>query len=166
MPTLLRSRPELVPADDAGAADRPSRWGDVDPRIQARRDGIRSVHRRRRRRRLTAVAVVADTWWRAKTALDALPITWDEGPNAKASSATIAAMLAEGLDATEAFVGNQSGDAAAALKGASKVVEATYGVPFQNHATMEPMNATALWTTDKCEVWCPTQNGEAATIAA
>ena len=113
-----------------------------------------------------AVAVIADTWWRAKTALDALPITWDEGPNATASSATIAAMLADGLDAKEAFVGNQVGDAAASLNGAAKVVEATYGVAFQNHATMEPMNATALWTPEKCDVWCPTQNGEAALAVA
>ena len=59
----------------------------------------------------TAVAVVADTWWQAKTALDALPIEWDDGPNTGVSSATIAAMLAEGLDAEEAFIGNQSGDA-------------------------------------------------------
>jgi isoquinoline 1-oxidoreductase subunit beta len=44
----------------------------------------------------TAVAVVADTWWRAKTALDALPIVWDEGPNAKVSSATIAEALKTG----------------------------------------------------------------------
>ena len=65
-----------------------------------------------------AVAVVADTWWRAKTALDALPITWDEGPNADGRRAqTIAAMLREGLDAKEAFVGNKAGDAAAALEG-------------------------------------------------
>jgi isoquinoline 1-oxidoreductase beta subunit len=112
-----------------------------------------------------AVAVVADTWWRAKTALEALPVTWDEGPNAKVSSATIAAMLKEGLDAKEAFVGNQAGDVAAALKGAAKTVEAVYGVPFQNHATMETMNATALWTAERCEVWTPTQNGEAALAA-
>ena len=112
------------------------------------------------------VAVVADTWWRAKTALDALRVKWDEGPNAFASSATIAAMLKEGLDANEAFVGNQSGDAPAALKKASKVIEAVYGVPNQNHATMEPMNATALWTAEKCEVWAPTQNGESALAAA
>lgn len=114
----------------------------------------------------TGVAVVADTWWRAKTALEALPITWDEGPNAKASSATIAAMLKDGLDATEAFQGNKVGDSSAAIQGAAKVVEAVYGVPFQNHATMEPMNATALWTSDKCEVWCPTQNGEVALAVA
>ncbi len=109
-----------------------------------------------------AVAVVADTWWRAKTALEALPIRWDEGPNATASSATIAAMLKEGLEAKEAFVGNQAGDVQAALKGAAKTVEVVYSYPFQNHATMEAMNATAVWTPERCEVWTPTQNGEAA----
>jgi isoquinoline 1-oxidoreductase beta subunit len=91
----------------------------------------------------TGVAVVADTWWQAKTALDALPITWDEGPNAAASSASIARFLAEGLTADEAFVGNQVGDANAALARAAKTVESVYGYPYQNHATMEPMNATA-----------------------
>ncbi|HYF89076.1 xanthine dehydrogenase family protein molybdopterin-binding subunit [Azospirillum sp.] len=114
----------------------------------------------------TAVAVVADTWWRAKTALDALPIEWDEGPNAKLSSADVAETLRAGLDAKEAFVGNQAGDAAAAIKGAARVVEATYAYPHQNHATMEPMNAVALFTGDRCEVWTPTQNGEAALAAA
>ena len=110
----------------------------------------------------TAVAVVADSWWRAKKALDAMPITWDEGDNAKVSSATIADFLKEGLSAEQAFVGNQSGDVKAALAGAAKVVEATYSYPYQNHAPLEPMNATALYTADRCEVWCPTQNGEAA----
>ena len=113
------------------------------------------------------VAVVADTWWQAKSALDALPITWDEGPNAKVSSASIDKMLDEGLTSSDnVFVGNQSGDVNSALKAATKVVEATYRYPYQNHATMETMNATALWTKDKCEVWCPTQNGTAALQAA
>src|SRR4051794_26722299 len=106
----------------------------------------------------SAVAVVADTWWRAKTALDALPIVWDEGPNAKLSSDGIAQWLKEGLDATDnVFVGNQAGDAKGALATAAKKVEAVYSYPYQNHATMEPMNATALWTPDKCEVWTPTR---------
>jgi isoquinoline 1-oxidoreductase beta subunit len=113
-----------------------------------------------------AVAVVADTWWQAKTALEALPITWNEGRHGQASSDTIAAMLREGLDAEQAFEGNKAGDAKGAIAGAAKRVEATYSYPFQNHACMEPMNATALWTPEKCEVWCPTQNGEAALAAA
>ncbi|WP_166297921.1 xanthine dehydrogenase family protein molybdopterin-binding subunit [Bradyrhizobium sp. 2S1] len=115
----------------------------------------------------SAVAVVADTWWHAKTALDALPIVWDEGPNAKVSSETIANWLAEGLDnAQPAYVGNQNGDAKAAIATAAKKVEAVYSYPYQNHATMEPMNATVLYTPDRCEVWCGTQNGEAAFAAA
>jgi isoquinoline 1-oxidoreductase beta subunit len=113
----------------------------------------------------SAVAVVADTWWHAKTALDALPIVWDEGDNAKVSSASIAKWLAEGLDSGPAYVGNQSGDVKAALAGAAKKVEAVYNYPYQNHATLEPLNATALYTGDKCEVWCGTQNGEAAFAA-
>ena len=114
----------------------------------------------------SAVAVVADTFWHAKTALDALAIEWDEGPNAKASSADVAQTLKAGLDAPEAFVGNEAGDARKALASAAKVIEAVYAYPHQNHATMEPMNATARWTAERCEVWTPTQNGEAALAAA
>ena len=109
-----------------------------------------------------AVAVIADSWWRAKTALDALPIVWDEGDNAKVSSASIAAWLKEGLDVDQALVGNKGGDVKAALASAAKKVEAVYAYPYQNHAPMEVMNATARYTADKCEVWCSTQNGEAA----
>jgi isoquinoline 1-oxidoreductase beta subunit len=113
----------------------------------------------------TAVAVVADTWWQAKTALDALPIKWDEGPNAKVSSASIAETLKAGLDADQTFVRTQVGDVKGAIAGAAKKVEAVYAYPFLNHAPMEPMNATAKYTADKCEVWVPTQNGEAAFAA-
>jgi isoquinoline 1-oxidoreductase beta subunit len=113
-----------------------------------------------------AVAVVADTFWQAKVALDALPIVWDSGPNAAVSSATIDAQLTQGLDAAEAFIGNQNGDARAAIASAPRKVEAVYSYPFQNHAPMEPMNATVVWTPTRCDVWCPTQNGEAALVAA
>ncbi len=113
----------------------------------------------------SAVAVVADTWWRAKSALDALPIVWDEGPHRAASSASIATLLKAGLDAPEAIVGNQAGDARQALGAAARTVTADYSYPYQNHATMETMNATARWTPERCEVWAPTQNGEAALAA-
>jgi isoquinoline 1-oxidoreductase beta subunit len=114
----------------------------------------------------TAVAVVADTWWQAKKALDALPVVWDEGENAKISSAIIAERLKEGLEAADAAIGQKIGDAQGAISGAAKKVEAVYHSPFVNHATMEPMNTTAKYTADRCEVWVPTQNGEAALAAA
>jgi len=113
----------------------------------------------------TAVAVVADTWWRAKTALDALPIEWDLGPHAGVQQAQIEATLKAGLDAEQAAVGNANGDARAAISRSARKIEAVYAYPFQNHATMEPMNATARWTPERCEVWTPTQNGEAALAA-
>ncbi len=113
----------------------------------------------------STVAVVADTWWRAKKALDALPIEWDLGPNAGVQQADIDARLREGLTAEQAFVGNRNGDAKAELAKAARQIEAVYSYPFQNHATMEPMNATARWTPERCEVWTPTQNGEAALAA-
>ena len=123
----------------------------------------------------SAVAVVADTWWRAKTALDALTIEWDEGPHAKLNSADIAAMLKAGLDAPEAHVGSQAGQPKEALASAARTLEGLYAYPYQNHACMEVMNATARITLsatgapERCEVWTPTQNGEAAfaaTVAA
>ena len=114
-----------------------------------------------------AVAVVADTWWHAKRAVEALPIVWAETPNDKVTSASIAEFLKAGLDAEDnVFVGNKAGDVQAALASAAKKVEATYVYPYQAHSTMEPLNATALYTPEKCEVWTSSQNAEAALAAA
>jgi isoquinoline 1-oxidoreductase beta subunit len=113
-----------------------------------------------------AVVVVADTWWNARNAVQALPVEWDNGKLGEVQQEQITAMLKEGLDASEAFVGNKAGDALSAIEGAAKKVTATYAYPWQYHGTMEPMNATALYTPEKCEVWCGTQNGEAALAAA
>jgi len=113
----------------------------------------------------SAVAVVADSWWRAKSALDAMPIVWDEGANASASSATIAAHLKDGLTSKDAFADTNNGDALKAIAGAAKKVEAVYGVPFVAHACMEPMNCTVRITADKAEVWMPSQNAEASLAA-
>ncbi len=134
----------------------------VDDTVALKRPGVKKVIRVGD----SAVAVVADTWWRAKTALDTLKIEWDEGPNAKLSSADIAATLKAGLEAKDGIVGNQIGDASAAIAGSVKKIEAVYSYPYQNHATMETMNATAKYTPERCEVWTPTQNGEAALAAA
>jgi isoquinoline 1-oxidoreductase beta subunit len=112
---------------------------------------------------------VADTFWQAKTGIEAVTIEWDEGPNAKGSSESIAQNLQEGLSAQHAFVGNEAGNMAVAMTAAASKLESQYFYPYQNHATMEPMNATARWTPDRCDVWVPTQDGEsslAATIAA
>ena len=114
-----------------------------------------------------AVAVVADTWWRAKIALDSLPIEWDEMGNGAISSVEIKKQMEEGLQAEGDFWGRKEGDAPAVIKASNKIVEAIYSTPFQAHATMEPMNATARYTNEKAEAWVPTQNGEAshATLA-
>jgi len=113
----------------------------------------------------SAVAVVADTWWRAKSALEALPIVWDEGPNATRSSATIAEHLKEGLTAVATNGGRQNGDPLKTIAEAAKKVEAVYSTPFLAHATMEPMNATVRVSADRAEAWVPTQNAEASLAA-
>jgi isoquinoline 1-oxidoreductase subunit beta len=113
----------------------------------------------------TAVAVVADTWWHAKKALDALPIVWDEGAAASQSSATIADMLRDGLNATATNGDRQNGDALKVIGEAAKKLEAVYATPFLAHATMEVMNCTVKLSADKAEAWVPTQNLEASLAA-
>jgi isoquinoline 1-oxidoreductase beta subunit len=112
-----------------------------------------------------AVAVVADTWWHAKTALDALPIVWNEGEGAKASTASIAAHMKSGLTSDDAYADIDEGDALKAYASAPKKVEAVYSTPFLSHACMEPMNATVRYTPERAEVWVPTQNAEASLAA-
>jgi isoquinoline 1-oxidoreductase beta subunit len=111
------------------------------------------------------IAVVANTWWRAKAALDALPIVWDEGPGATQSSATIAEHLAGGLTSGDAFADINDGNALQAIAGAAKKIEAVYSTPFLSHACMEPMNCTVRITANKAEVWMPSQNAEASLAA-
>lgn len=113
-----------------------------------------------------AVAVVADSWWQAQRALDALPIVWDDGKYAGVGSADIARDLAAALDGPGKVVRSE-GDSAAALAAAAQVVEAEYHYPYIEHATMEPMNCTAVVREDGVEAWAPTQYGdEALRIAA
>ena len=113
----------------------------------------------------SAVAVVAETWWQAKTALDALPIVWDEGPSASQSSATIAEFIKAGLTSDQTNGEIKKGDALTAIAGSAKKIEATYSTPFLSHACMEVNNATVKLSADMAELWVPTQNLEASLAA-
>jgi isoquinoline 1-oxidoreductase subunit beta len=112
------------------------------------------------------VAVVADSWWRAKTARDALAITWDEGPGKSLDSAGISAGL-RAAAAKPGAVFKKQGDVDAGLAGATRRLGAEYELPFLAHAAMEPMNFTADVRKDSCLVYGPTQFQQmAAGVAA
>jgi isoquinoline 1-oxidoreductase subunit beta len=113
----------------------------------------------------TGVAVVADTWWRAQKALNALPIVWDEAGNGDVSSASIAKQLEDGLSSATTNGDRRHGDALKAIGEAAKKVEAVYSTPFLAHACMEMMNATVKLSADKAECWVPSQNLEASLAA-
>lgn len=105
------------------------------------------------------VAVIAKHYWQAKQALDQLPVEFDAGSNANFSTAEYLKTLQSRLD-DPGVRAEDEGDAAKALAGASKTVTADYHVPFLAHATMEPMNCTALVEQDKCTVWAPNQGAD------
>jgi len=112
------------------------------------------------------VAVVAEHFWQAKTAVDALAVTFAPGPNAAVDSASLAAQYRAALDGASWGTISNKGDAAAATAAAAKKFEAEYWSPFQAHATMEPMNCTASVTADGCDIWAPTQGPELTRIVA
>ena len=103
-----------------------------------------------------AVAVVANHTWAAKQGLAAAAPQWDAGPNASVSMADIVSQLARASEKTGA-VARHEGDAAAAIAGAAKKIDAVYEQPFLAHATMEPMNCTVRLTKDGCDIWVGTQ---------
>ena len=101
------------------------------------------------------VAVVADTWWHAKKAREALAVQWDEGPVARISNASMRDGIRNAKDATIPI--KKTGDASAALGSASKKLSAEYWSPLLAHATMEPQNFTASYKDGKCLVIGPAQ---------
>jgi isoquinoline 1-oxidoreductase beta subunit len=107
-----------------------------------------------------AVAIVATSWWQAKKAMDALPISWDAASSRELSSETIRQSFLQGLEAEDVAIGRKVGDVQASLISASSLVHADYEVPYLAHTTMEPQTCTAHVTEDRAEVWAPTQNGE------
>jgi len=102
------------------------------------------------------VAVVADNTWTAMQGRRALTVKWDEGPNAGVSSETISKLFAD-RTMQAGSEARKEGDAGAALSGAAQKIEAVYEVPFQAHATMEPINCTADVRADRVDVWGPVQ---------
>ena len=113
-----------------------------------------------------AVAVVADSWWRAKRAVEALPAIWDDRGNADVSIEAISDFVRTGLDETPGQIGRSDGDIVSGLAQAAQRIEADYTVPFLAHATMEPQTCTAHVRADRVEVWAPTQDASTALATA
>jgi len=105
-----------------------------------------------------AVAVVADKYWRARTALQAVDVRFDNKGNDKMSSDVIFERFEAAIQAGDSDGDETHGDAEAALASADKRVDAAYRVPFLAHAPMEPMNCTAWLHDGQCEIWTGTQN--------
>ena len=113
-----------------------------------------------------AVAVIATNMGAAKKGLAALEIVWDEGPNAKLTTADIVADMAKASEA-EGVIVRHVGDVPKALKSAAQTLDAIYEVPFLAHTTMEPLNCTVDVRKDGCDIWVGTQViGRAQAVAA
>ena len=137
--------------------------GNVQSVDETKLAGMKGV--RRVVRLADAVAVVAESWWQAQQAVDALAVTWDTGGNGQVSSDTIEEALRAGLARPDG-IGRRDGDVTAALAGSVRRIDAEYRVPFLAHATMEPQNCTAYVSPDRVEIWAPTQDGETALATA
>jgi len=130
------------------------------------RPGVHSVVEFNGKEIEAGVAVVADSYWHARTALDALPIEWDEGTHGNDSSEEFSKSSRAALDEPGAEVVTMKGDPDAVLKTAPKVVEAIYEVPYLDHVVMEPFNCTAQVASDRVDIWAGSQEPEGATIDA
>jgi isoquinoline 1-oxidoreductase beta subunit len=112
------------------------------------------------------VAVIADTWHQARTALDRMPIEWNTpAENTAFNTATMRAALLAALDRPGRVRVNQ-GDVDAAFARAARVVEATYSTPFLPRARMEPGNATALVTDNRVDIWIGDQSPQETRFSA
>jgi len=117
--------------------------------------------------RTSAIAVVADHYWQARTALAALPIEWEDGDGAQWKSTEQIFEAAKALtEKPGGLVQKKLGDAAEAMAQQPRFVEAFYTTPYCDQVQMEPLNGTALVTADRVEIWHPTQATKQAHGAA
>ncbi|MEP6620945.1 MAG: xanthine dehydrogenase family protein molybdopterin-binding subunit [bacterium] len=107
---------------------------------------------------LPGVAIVAESWWQARTARGKLQVTWDEGPTAQQSSAGFASQAAALSQQPPQRSLRKDGDVTTALASAAKTVKGDYFYPFIAHASLEPQNCTAHMKDGKLEMWAPSQN--------
>ena len=107
-----------------------------------------------------AVAVIADSFWNAKSALDVLPIEWEDGPGANTSSEDFFKKAVAAVNGGGAKVERKEGDAPGIIAKSAKRIEAVYQSPFLEHALMEPLNGTAIVNANNAEVWMPTQSSQ------
>ncbi len=104
-----------------------------------------------------AVAVVADSWWRAQQAVTALDVEFGDGANAALDDALVWQTLVEAIRDGSSFTYRDDGDVEAVAAQAGETINAVYQAPFLAHACMEPMNCTARIQNGKVEVWMPNQ---------
>jgi isoquinoline 1-oxidoreductase beta subunit len=115
----------------------------------------------------SAVAVIAEHYWQARKALEALPVEWDDGPGAQwKTDDQVVKAVRDAVEQEGQKVETTRGDALQLIDKQAKVVEGVYHVPFADHVTMEPLNGTALVTADRVDVWHPSQQAQQAHMIA
>lgn len=113
-----------------------------------------------------AVAVIAEHYWQAKTALEALPLEWAPGDGARWTSNQVIHDAVMEAVRQSGEITHAEGDAPTRIKEAAQLVEAEYFTGYADHVTLEPLNGTALVTEDRCELWMPTQHTQQAHFVA
>jgi isoquinoline 1-oxidoreductase beta subunit len=98
------------------------------------------------------VAIIADTWWHAHKAMEAMPIEWDRGPGGAATTASIFAEHTARLQAPGKIIVNE-GNVDAAMGSGARIIEATYSVPYVRRGRMEPGNATVIVSDNRVDIW-------------